>query len=145
MSSVTDAVRELEARRTALENELAKINARLRAVAAALGASGEARAAPESPAPAAAAPQAVRRAAKKAKVHRWFETGEALALMRKLIKKPMRPVEVIHALAEAKGYAGKLAKSEQDRFNWAVISAIKAAVQSKQLIKHKDGKVSIPR
>lgn len=144
MSSLANAVRELEARRTALETELAKVNARLRAVTQALGTSGEAHAA--APAAAAAAPKAVRPAAKKAAtVHRWFEQGEALALMRKLIKKPMRPVEVIRALAEAKGYADKLAKPERDRFNWAVISAIKAAVQSKQLIKHRDGKVSIAR
>ncbi|HXF44760.1 MAG TPA: hypothetical protein VNK91_01440 [Burkholderiaceae bacterium] len=143
MSSLSNAVRELEARRTALETELAKVNARLRAVIQALGASGEAQAA--APATAAPAPKAARPAAKKATVHRWFEQGEALALMRKLIKKPMRPVEVIRALAEAKGYAGKLAKPERDRFNWAVISAIKAAVQAKQLVKHKDGKLSVAR
>lgn len=139
MSRLSDAVRQLEARRAALEQELAKVNLRLRAVTAALGA-GEAAAVVKTP---AATTKPAHAPVKQAAVRRWFDKGEALVLMRKLITKPMRPVEVIRSLAVAKGYAGKLSKSEQARFNWAAISAMKAAVQSKQLIKHKDGKLSV--
>ncbi|MCX8004300.1 MAG: hypothetical protein N2688_04990, partial [Burkholderiaceae bacterium] len=139
-TSLANAVRELEARRAALEAELEKVNARLKLIGSALG-NGDA-----AVATAPAAPRrTIGKTGKKLKVHRWFEQGEALALMRKLIKKPMRPVEVINALAEAKGYAGKLQGMDRNRFNWAVISALKAATDAKQLVKHKDGKISLPR
>ncbi|MCS6943863.1 MAG: hypothetical protein RMK97_00330 [Sutterellaceae bacterium] len=139
-TSLANAVRELEARRAALEAELEKVNARLKLIGSALG-DGDVQETPSASVPR----RTVGKTGKKLKVHRWFEQGEALALMRKLIKKPMRPVEVINALAEAKGYAGKLQGMDRNRFNWAVISALKAATDAKQLIKHKDGRVSVPR
>jgi hypothetical protein len=38
----------------------------------------------------------------------WFEPGEAVALIRRTAKKPMHQRDLVQALAEAKGDAGKL-------------------------------------
>jgi hypothetical protein len=166
MSTLSNAITELEARRSNLEMELEKIMQRLRAVKTALAASDEGASAaapmgavkvakakkgrrgrkPKSATAAPAAKTAAKSAAKstgKGGTRRWFEPGEVNELMRKLITKPTRQTDVIKQLATAKGYAGKLSKKEKMRFNWAVLSALKAAVKTKRLVKHADGKVVV--
>jgi len=169
MSTLSNAITELEARRSNLEMELERIMQRLRAVKTALAASDEGASAaapmgavrvakakkgrrgrkPKSAtaAPAAKAAKSAAKSAAKAPgkggTRRWFEPGEVNELMRKLITKPTRQTDVIKQLAAAKGYAGKLSKKDKMRFNWAVLSALKAAVKTKRLVKHADGKVVV--
>lgn len=69
-----------------------------------------------------------KRTRKKLKNHNWFESGEAVALMKKLATKPMRPSQLIKALGAD---ASKLSTSEMNRFTWAATSAINAAINSK--------------
>lgn len=142
MSNLSNAVRALEDQRIALESEIAKIDQRLKRIGVALG-SGTARVARSPSAPTAASKPAGKRASrKKSTTRRWFEPGEALALMQKLITKPTRPTDVFKQLAVAKGYAGKLSKKEMDRFIWSATAALKAAVDAKKLIKRGDGVIS---
>ena len=133
MSKVADAVRELETRQRMLQAELTKVDQQLRAIVAALAAEGGTRSnsPPRKPA-----------SVKSASPRHRFEPGEAVNLMRKLVTKPTRPAEVVRRLASAKGYEGTLGESDEERFRWATLSAIKAAVGAKRLVKHKDGKVA---
>ena len=131
MTKLADAVQQLEERQGALRAELAQIDEQLRKVMVAL-------AVEQRSIDGAAAKKATGEANSRS---RWFEPGEAATLMRKLIAKPTRPADVVRQLAAAKGYAGKLNKSDTNRFTWAVLSAIKTAVEAKRLVKHKDGKV----
>ena len=133
MSKVADAVHELETRRRVLQAELTEVDQQLRAIVAALASKGGAGS--------AAAPKKAA-SVKGASPRRWFAPGEAVSLMRRLITKPTRPAEVVRRLASAKGYEGSLGKSDEERFRWAALSAIKAAVGAKRLVKHKDGKVA---
>lgn len=59
--------------------------------------------------------------------------------MKKIATKPLRPSALIKQLGVVKGYAGKLAKADMNRFTWAATSAVKAAIAAKQLLRSKDG------
>ena len=151
MSNLSTAVRVLEERRAALESELDKVNRSLQSIQAALGAGVKI-------IRKAATPVRIKRAytksgtksvanlgskagGKKSLTRRWFQPGEAGMLMQKLFTKPTRPGEVIKQLGAAKGYIGKLSKSEMERFTWAATSALKAAIKAKKLLKLADGAV----
>lgn len=135
MSTLAHSVKNLEERRSALEAELAQVNQRLRAIHQAIGTTARRGRPPKG----SVAPQAPKPTGKKPKNRSWFEPGEAVALIKKIATKPMRPSELIKQLGVAKGYAGKLAKAEMNRFTWAATSAVKAAVAAKQLLRRGDG------
>lgn len=140
MSNLANSVKALEDRRAALESELAQVNQRLTAINAALGTTPRRGRPPASNGAAATNSASDKKTGgKKAKNRSWFEPGEAVALMKKIATKPMRPSELIKQLGVAKGYAGKLAKAEMNRFTWAATSAVKAALAAKQLLRRNDG------
>lgn len=148
MSDLSKAVRELEARREALESELDSVDARLRSIRAALG--------NRDMNHGAGAKSASRRDTGAAKangkstpvgrntVKRWFERGEAEVLLQKLLSKPQRPRDAIEGLAAMKGYAGTLSNQARERFNWAARSALHAAVSGKRILRNKDGLLQVP-
>jgi hypothetical protein len=141
MSSLSSAVQALEERRASLEAELESVNRQLQSIHSALGTVQRKRGRPAGKRVVAVAARSA--GTKKGRTQRWFNPGEAVELMQRLIKQPMRQADVIRQLGVLKGYAGKLDKKAQERFTWAATSALKAALQAKRLIKTKDGKVAI--
>lgn len=135
MSNLANSVKALEDRRATLEAELAQVNQRLRAINVALGTTAR-RGRPPANSGAVVAKSA---GDKKSKNRSWFEPGEAVALIKKIATKPIRPSELIKQLGVAKGYAGKLAKPDMNRFTWAATSAVKAAIAAKKLLRRNDG------
>ncbi|HEU0203976.1 MAG TPA: hypothetical protein VFR86_26505 [Burkholderiaceae bacterium] len=87
-------------------------------------------------------PAASGKPAKAAAKRTWFQPGEAVALIRKTLKKPMTQGEVVQSLAEAKGYAGKLSRDEYKSFQGASYMAIAQAAKARTLTKAADGTVS---
>ncbi len=143
MSSLSSAVQALEERRASLEAELESVNRQLQSIHSALGTVQRKRGRPAGKKTIAVAAKSAGTGAKKGRTQRWFNPGEAVELMQRLIKQPMRQADVIRQLGVLKGYAGKLDKKAQERFTWAATSALKAALQAKRLFKTKDGKVAI--
>lgn len=142
MSSLSSAVQALEERRASLEAELESVNRQLQSIHSALGTVQKRRGRPAGKRTIALPEKKSGTVAKKGRTQRWFNPGEAVELMQRLIKQPMRQADVIRQLGVLKGYAGKLDKKAQERFTWAATSALKAALQAKRLIKTKDGKVA---
>ena len=147
MSNLSNAVRVLEERRAALESELEKVNRSLQDIQSALGAGapigGKAGAMVRTKRAyvRSADKPGKKTGEKKLLTRRWFKPGEAGELMQKLFTKPTRPGEVIKQLGVAKGYVGKLSKTEMEKFTWAATSALKAAIKAKKLLKLADGAV----
>jgi len=75
-------------------------------------------------------------------VRKWFEKGEALALFRKILKKPMRTRDLLVRVIAAKGKA-QLPKKDLERFKWAVHSAIKEAVNANALVRQGGGMIAM--
>lgn len=142
MSSLSSAVQALEERRASLEAELESVNRQLQSIHSALGTVGPATGKRGGKRSLEVVAKKSGGTPKKAgRTSRWFNPGEAVELMQRLIKQPMRQADVIRQLGVLKGYAGKLDKKAQERFTWAATSALKAALQAKRLLKTKDGKV----
>ncbi|HUN92915.1 MAG TPA: hypothetical protein VMU33_12720 [Burkholderiaceae bacterium] len=80
--------------------------------------------------------------APKGKRRSWFERGEALALSKKILTKPMTQADLVRALASAKGYTKGLAATDQKRFQSAAYQAIANGIGARKLVQLKDGKVS---
>lgn len=83
--------------------------------------------------------QAARKASAKPK--RWFAPGEAGELIRKHIRKPHLPSEVVRILMQAKGDQASMNRDDRQRLYWAARSAMKLAVQTGRLIKRPDGRL----
>ena len=75
-------------------------------------------------------------------VRKWFEKGEALALFRTILKKPMRTRDLLARVIAAKGKA-QLPKKDLERFKWAVHSAIKEAVNANALVRQGEGMIAM--
>lgn len=69
----------------------------------------------------------------------WFARGEAIQLMRQVLKDPMRPAQLVHAVMDAKGYAGDLSSAERKKVEAALHQAIINAVKTKALVKDVKG------
>jgi hypothetical protein len=76
---------------------------------------------------------------------KWFERGEMVKLTRKLLTQPMTQADLVRALAAVKGYDKGLPTSEKARFKSAAYQAIAAALNAKQLLRNKQGQVSMRR
>lgn len=76
---------------------------------------------------------------------KWFERGEMIKLARKLLTQPMAQADLVRALSSAKGYDKGLPASEKARFKSAAYQAIAAALNGKQLVRNKQGQVSVAR
>ena len=151
MVSIVNAVSELESRRKSLELELASVNSKLKAIQHALGAtarveSSDGARASEALADAGhkadgAAKQPGRK--KVRKLRQWFASGEAVGLMKKIVRSPMTASEIVKALAHAKGYDKGLAPEQLKRFHGTAYMAVSNAVKAGTATRLKDGRVRI--
>jgi hypothetical protein len=149
MVSIVSAVSELETRRKALELELASVNSKLKAVKQALDASVhvESNGAGRAPASSAAprSETAAKRPARKKgrKLRQWFTSGEALGLMKRIVRAPMTASDIVKALAHAKGYDKGLPPDQLKRFQGTAYMAVSNAVKAGNATRLKDGRVRV--
>lgn len=134
LKSLATSVSALQARTEQIEMRLSRVDSALRALASALtGTPVEARG--------KKAAKASRRVARK--THQWFAQGEARTLMKKLIKKPSAPSQIVKALARAKGYDTTLAAEQLKRFHATAYMAVSNAVKTGAARKDRQGLVRI--
>jgi len=148
MVSISSAVSELESRRKALEIELASVTSRLKAIQQALNVSADPASAPRAPAGTAnkskgagikGTATAGRRRVRK--LRQWFASGEAVGLMKKLVREPSTAAEIVKVLARAKGYDKSLEADQLKRFHGTAYMAVSNAVKAGAATKLKDGRV----
>jgi hypothetical protein len=150
MASIVNAVSELETRRKALELELATVNSRLKAIQQALGAAasveanGAGRSSRTPATVSTGSDSATRRSARKKvrKLRQWFTSGEAVGLMKRIVRAPMTASDIVKALAHAKGYE-KLPPEQLKRFQGTAYMAVSNAVKAGNAVRLKDGRVRI--
>lgn len=135
MTSLFTQITALEAQRALLSRELDDVTARLDRVRGILT---EAKLLPAKGSAGAPAPKGAPRRA-------WFKDGEALTLMRKIVKKPMSQIDIVRALGDSKGYTSKLPEADLKRFQFAAYSAIRHGVVTKKLTKTADGMIGVVR
>ncbi len=80
---------------------------------------------------------------KSGKRQSWFDRGEAVKLIRRVARRSMRPAEVVHAVMDAKGYAGTLSGDDKKRAQSAIHQAVISAVKAGALSREKDGAVRV--
>jgi hypothetical protein len=150
MVSMVSAVSELESRKKSLELELASVNSRLKAVQQALDATraeasdGSRRnesTTSAAPKPGSAAKRPGRK--KVRKLRQWFASGEAVGLMKRIVRAPMTASEIVKALAHAKGYDKGLPAEQLKRFHGTAYMAVSNAVKAGNATRMKDGRVRI--
>lgn len=134
MRSLSKTVQNLEARRTALTGELARIEARLAIISKALA--GEA-----TPGPAAGGVRRGKGNRPTASKRAWFEKNEIGKLLRRAAKSPSAVADVVRGLAKLKGYDKSLSPEEMKRFQGAAFMAVSHGVKSKVLKRRADGSV----
>ena len=76
---------------------------------------------------------------------KWFARGETAQWIGRVLKGSMRPAEVVHAVMEAKGYAGTLAAPDRKKAEAALHQAIITAVRTKALVRDAKGFVRAGR
>jgi hypothetical protein len=151
MASIVNAVSELESRRKALELELATVNSRLKAIQQALGAAASVEAngagrTSRTPATVSTGSDvATRRSARKRvrKLRQWFASGEAVGLMKRIVRAPMTASDIVKALAHAKGYDKGLPPEQLKRFQGTAYMAVSNAIKAGNAVRLKDGRVRI--
>jgi hypothetical protein len=149
MVSIVNAVSELETRRKSLELELAAVNSRLKAVQQALDVRGEAsdagRRIESSTGAAPKSEAAAKRPGRKKvrKLRQWFTSGEAVGLMKKIVRAPMLASDIVKALAHAKGYDKGLPPEQLKRFHGTAYMAVSNAIKAGTATRLKDGRVRI--
>ena len=151
MASIVNAVTELETRRKALELELAGVNSRLKAIQQALDISARVEPdgmgrAPKMPSTVSSGSEiATRRSARKRvrKLRQWFTSGEAVGLMKKIVRAPMTASDIVKALAHAKGYDKGLPPEQLKRFQGTAYMAVSNAIKAGNAVRMKDGRVRV--
>ena len=151
MVSIVSAVTELESRRKALELELASVNSRLKAIQQALDVSarsesnGAGRASQSSSAAATVSAAEAKRSGRKKvrKLRQWFASGEAIGLMKRIVRSPMTASDIVKALAHAKGYDKGLPPEQLKRFQGTAYMAVSNAVKAGNATRLKDGRVRV--
>ena len=151
MASIVNAVSELESRRKALELELATVNTRLKAIQQALGAAasvevnGAGRGSRTQATVSTGSDSVTRRSARKRvrKLRQWFTSGEAVGLMKRIVRAPMTASDIVKALAHAKGYDKGLPPEQLKRFQGTAYMAVSNAIKAGNAVRMKDGRVRI--
>jgi len=143
MVSMASAVSQLEARRKSLENGLAAVTSRLRAIQQALDIAERAQEPMEPAAPAKQNGAKAPARAKTRKLRQWFASGEAVELMKRHIRAPLTASEIVRVLAKIKGYDKSLAPEQLKRFHGTAYMAVSNAVKAGVATKLKDGRVRI--
>jgi len=151
MASIVTAVSELESRRKALEFELAGVNSKLKAIQQALDVSARSEAngpdrGPKMGVGIAATPEVSpgRSPRKKTrKLRQWFSSGEAVGLMKRIVRSPMTASDIVKALAHHKGYDKGLPPEQLKRFQGTAYMAVSNAIKAGNATRLKDGRVRI--
>ena len=73
---------------------------------------------------------------------KWFEKGEAVALFRRILERPMRTRDLMTRVVAAKRKA-QLPKEDLERFKWAVHSALKEAISGNSIVRQDDGMIAV--
>ena len=73
---------------------------------------------------------------------KWFEKGEAVALFRRILERPMRTRDLMTRVIAAKRKA-QLPKEDLERFKWAVHSALKEAISANVIVRQDDGMIAV--
>jgi len=140
----------LQARKEAIEQELADIALRFKAIEEALnaGADGakEAKLTAEISELKPAAPDGGKAdgATKKGrKANRWFASGEAASLMKRYVRTPMTTPEIVKVLAHAKGFDNGLSGMQAKRFRATAYMAVANAIKGGMARKLKDGRIRV--
>jgi hypothetical protein len=96
------------------------------------------------PKEAAASPSAKKtmRGAQPDGPRKWFEKGEAVALFRTILKRPMPTRDLMVRVVAAKRKA-QLPKEDLERFKWAVHSALKEAISANAIVRQDDGMIAV--
>jgi hypothetical protein len=137
---ISESVLLLQARRRAIEKEIAELDSRLRAIWEVVSAEDPAPKPNGSPVPfndGGGRPTPER----GSKPNRWFAPGEALTLMRRQVRTPMRPAEIVQMLTRAKGVDGTLSALQWKRFQGTAYMAVANAIKRGAATKLKDGRV----
>lgn len=72
---------------------------------------------------------------------KWFDRGETGRLIERVLKGPMRPAEIVHAVMDAKGYAKTLAAPDRKKAEAALHQAVITAVRARKLVRDAKGLV----
>jgi len=92
-----------------------------------------------------ATPAAPAPSAKAGKRKKWFERGEAGALMKKFGSKPIAQADLVRAILSSKGYDKGLSAADKKRVQSATYQAIANAVAAKSVVVGRDGRVVVKR
>lgn len=140
--TISQSVSHLQARKQMLENDIADIDSRLRAIAKVLNADKSALT-PKSKR-ASADGQGGRPAARSPrKANRWFAAGEAVSLMKRHVRTPMTPSEIVKILARVKGFDTGLSGVQAKRFHATAYMAVTNALKGGAATRLKDGRVRV--
>jgi len=96
---------------------------------------------PEKAAPSPSAKKTVH-GAKTGGPRKWFEKGEAVALFRRILERPMPTRDLMTRVVAAKRKA-QLPKEDLERFKWAVHSALKEAISANSIVRQDDGMIAV--
>jgi hypothetical protein len=96
---------------------------------------------PKGTAPSPSAKKAIR-GAQAGGPRKWFEKGEAVALFRGILKRPMPTRDLMVRVVAAKRKA-QLPKEDLERFKWAVHSALKEAISANSIVRQDDGMIAV--
>jgi len=142
IEAISQSVSRLQARKEAIEIELANIDSRFRAIGQALKADGASEI--SKPKPAASDGKKTDGATKKGrKANHWFASGEAAGLMKRLVRTPKRTSEIVKLLARAKGFDNGLSSVQAKRFQATAYMAVANAVKGGAATRLKDGRVRV--
>jgi hypothetical protein len=97
--------------------------------------------APKKSAPSPSAKKTMR-GAQAGGPRKWFEKGEAIALFRGILKRPMPTRDLMVRVVAAKR-KGQLPKEDLERFKWAVHSALKSAISANSIVRRDDGMIAV--
>ena len=140
--AISQSVLRLQARKQAIEKEIAELDSRLHAIEEVLDADEPAPKLSRSPV-AFDGRGGQPTAESRPRPNRWFAPGEALSLMRRHVRTPTRPSEIVKVLMRAKGVDGTLNALQWKRLQGTAYMAVANAVKAGAATKLKDGRVRI--
>jgi hypothetical protein len=147
---ISQSVSRLQARKEAIEKELAGIESRIHAIEQVLD-EGDSTAKAGKRSTEISEPKPVMSdggesdlATKKGrKANRWFAVGEAASLMKRYVRTPMTTSEIVKVLARAKGFDNGLTSAQAKRFQATAYMAVANAVKGGAARRLKDGRVRL--
>jgi len=150
METLAQSVAQLQARKEVIEKDLADVHSQISAIEQVLnGDSQEKREvnshleAPQSGVTVSGGAKRRGAGTKSRKLHRWFEAGEAVGLMKRHVRTPIAAAEIVKLLTRAKGHDKSLAPAKLKRFQATAYMAVANAVKGGAAMRLKDGRVRL--